>query len=117
VAPYSPGRSGTAPRTGTLGPFHGLLHRRRLEDPVARDQLLRLGERPIDDGAVPPGELDPPALGAQEQPRQVNDDTTEPEPQGDDEIGRTSLHDAEGKMRHPSAPDHPRDLQVDRPGA
>jgi hypothetical protein len=37
--------------------------------------------------------------------------------QGDDEIGRTSLYDAEGKMRHPSALDHPRALQVDRPGA
>jgi hypothetical protein len=37
--------------------------------------------------------------------------------QGDDEIGRTSLYDAEGKMRHPSALDHPRTLQVDRPGA
>jgi hypothetical protein len=34
--------------------------------------------------------------------------------QGDDEIGRTSLYDAEGKMRHPSALDHPRALQVDR---
>jgi hypothetical protein len=36
------------------------------------------------------------------------------EPQDDDEIGPTSLYDAEGKMRHPSALDHPRDLQVDR---
>src|SRR5689334_8174046 len=34
-----------------------------------------------------------------------------------EQIGRTSLHDAEGKMRHPSALDHTRALQVDRPGA
>jgi hypothetical protein len=45
------------------------------------------------------------------------DDTTELEPQGDDEIGRTSLYDAEGEMGHPSALDHPRALQVDRAGA
>src|SRR5512132_1532979 len=45
------------------------------------------------------------------------DDTTELEPQGDHEIGRTSLYDAEGEMRHPSALDHPRALQVDRPDA
>jgi hypothetical protein len=44
-------------------------------------------------------------------------DTTELEPQGDDEIGRTSLHDPEGKVRHPSTLDHPRALQVDRSGA
>src|SRR4051812_17442149 len=44
-------------------------------------------------------------------------DTTEFGPQGDDEIGRTSLHDAEGKVRHPSALDHPRALQIDRPSA
>ena len=43
------------------------------------------------------------------------DDTTVTE--GDDEIGRASLHDAEGKMRHPSALDHPRALQIDRPDA
>ena len=46
----------------------------------------------------------------------TGDDTTELEPQGDDEIRRTSLDDAEGKMRDPSALDHPRALQVDRPG-
>ena len=45
------------------------------------------------------------------------DDTMELEPQDDDEIGPTSLYDAEGKVRHPSALDHPRALQVDRPGA
>ena len=45
------------------------------------------------------------------------DDTTELAPQGHDEIGRTSLEDAEGQMRHPSALDHPRALQTDRPGA
>lgn len=38
------------------------------------------------------------------------------DPQGDDEIRRTSLHDAEGKVRDPSALDHPRPLQVDRAG-
>jgi hypothetical protein len=37
--------------------------------------------------------------------------------QGDDEIGHPSLHDAEGEVGHPSALDHPRALQVDRPGA
>jgi hypothetical protein len=41
----------------TLGPFDGLVHRLHLEDPVARDKLLRLGERPVDDSAVPPENL------------------------------------------------------------
>ena len=45
------------------------------------------------------------------------DDATEREPQGDDEIGPASLDDAEGEMGHPSALDHPRALQVDRPDA
>lgn len=43
-------------------------------------------------------------------------DDSKLEPQGDDEIGRTSLHDAESKMRDTSALDHPRTLQVDRAG-
>src|SRR5512132_3927508 len=47
----------------------------------------------------------------------AGDDATEREPQGDDEIGRTSPYDAEGEMGHPSALDHPRALQIDRPGA
>src|SRR4029453_446072 len=45
------------------------------------------------------------------------DDATELEPQRDDEIGRTSPYDLEGKVRYPSALDHPRALQVDRPDA
>jgi hypothetical protein len=40
------GRSGKAPRTGALGPVHGLVHRLHLEDPVARDQLLDSGNGP-----------------------------------------------------------------------
>jgi hypothetical protein len=50
-------------------------------------------------------------------PSRAGDDTTDREPQGDDEIGRPSLYDAEGEMGHPSALDHPGALQVDRPGA
>jgi len=34
-----------------------------------------------------------------------------------DRRGHTSLYDAVGKVRHPSALDHPRALQVDRSGA
>jgi hypothetical protein len=34
-----------------------------------------------------------------------------------EEIGPRSLEDAEGEMGHPSALDHPRALQVDRPDA
>src|SRR5512132_1877904 len=49
--------------------------------------------------------------------RRPSGDATKREPQGDDETGRTSLYDAEGKVRHPSALDHSRALQVDRPGA
>ena len=55
--------------------------------------------------------------GGGRRPSGPGDDATEREPQGDDEIGRPSLHDAEGQMCHPSALDHPRALQVDRPGA
>src|SRR3984885_6505467 len=58
---------------GTAGPFHGLLHRVHLENPVARGQLLRLVKRPIDDGAAPSGELDTPSLSAREQPREVDE--------------------------------------------
>src|ERR1022692_175436 len=57
----------------TVGPFDGLVHRLHLEDPVARDQLLRLGERPVDDGAVPPGELDTPPPGARVKPCEVEE--------------------------------------------
>src|SRR5437016_13758129 len=39
------------------GPFDGLVHRRHLQDPVTRDQVLRLGERPAADGAAPPENL------------------------------------------------------------
>src|SRR5690348_12266515 len=58
---------------GTLGPFRGVVHRLHLEDPVARDQLLRLIERPTEDGASPLGELDTAPLGAREQPREVDE--------------------------------------------
>jgi hypothetical protein len=54
---------------------------------------------------------------APSSPSRAGDDTTELAPQGDDEIGRTSLNNAEGEMRHPRALDHPRELQVDRPRA
>ncbi len=33
-----------------LDPLDGILARLALEDPVARDELLRLGEGPVDDG-------------------------------------------------------------------
>src|SRR5215213_7345185 len=56
-----------------LGPFHGLVHRLDLEDPVTGDQLLGLGERPVDDHPVPAGELHPPPRDAREQPREVEE--------------------------------------------
>jgi hypothetical protein len=67
-----PGRSGKAPRTGHAWPIHGLLHRLHLEDPIARDQLLRLVKRPINDGAASPGELHTPPLSAREKPREID---------------------------------------------
>jgi hypothetical protein len=59
VAPYSPGRSEKTPGTGArLADSTASSIDCSWEDPVARDQLLRLGERPIDDGALAFGELD-----------------------------------------------------------
>src|SRR5689334_19271631 len=37
---------------GALDPLDGFLERAHLEDPEARDQLLGLGERPVDHGAL-----------------------------------------------------------------
>src|SRR6266705_3266091 len=51
-----------------LGPVDRLFPRLHLDQPVAGDQLLRLGERPVDHGAFAPGELDPRALGARLEP-------------------------------------------------
>src|SRR5215813_9058033 len=36
-----------------LGPLERLLHRLDLPDPEAGDELLRFGERPVDDGLLP----------------------------------------------------------------
>src|SRR5262245_44283233 len=47
-----------------LRPFDRLLLRLHLDQPVAGDQFLRLGEGPVDDGALPSGELDARALRA-----------------------------------------------------
>src|SRR5215218_8892956 len=61
-----------------------------------------------------------PEEGGREAAFRPGDDAREREPQGDHEIERTSLdslEDAEGEMGHPRALDHPRALQVDRPGA
>jgi hypothetical protein len=74
VTPYSPGRSEKTPGTGARSADSTASSIDcTWENPVARDQLLRLGERPIDDGALAFGELDPPPLGAREKPRQVNE--------------------------------------------
>src|SRR5262249_9100389 len=51
-----------------LDPLDRLLQRLDLEDPVAGDQLLGLGERPVDDGALGAGEAYARALGARLQP-------------------------------------------------
>src|SRR6266516_8066586 len=59
--------------------------------------------------AGPAGGLRPPSGPATTRPSLNRKVTTR--------SGRTSLHDAEGKVRHASALDHPRALQVDRPGA
>src|SRR5213596_1625424 len=49
-------------RSAALDPFDRLFLRLHLPQPEARDQLLGLGERPVDDGPLVPGELDPRAL-------------------------------------------------------
>src|SRR2546428_410308 len=56
-------RIGIAP-----GPFHGLFFRLHLNKRVAGDELLRLGEGPVDHGALPSGELDAHALRARLEP-------------------------------------------------
>ena len=53
---------------GALEPLDRLVQRLDLPDPVARHQLLRLGERPIDDLALAARERDPGALGARTEP-------------------------------------------------
>src|SRR5215211_2535859 len=56
-------------RIGTaLDPFDRLVQRLHLDQPVARDQLLRLREGAVDHGALPSGELHPRALRARLQP-------------------------------------------------
>src|SRR5204862_7474891 len=47
-----------------LDPFDGLFLRTHLPDPEARDQLLGLGERTVDDGALLAGEVHARALRA-----------------------------------------------------
>src|SRR4029079_7439129 len=49
---------GAAVERGLLEPLHGFVDRLHLPDPVAGDQLLGLGERSIDDGALLAGEAD-----------------------------------------------------------
>src|SRR5215211_5317354 len=56
-----------------LGPFDGLVHRLHLEDPVAGDDLLGLAEGAVDHGALAAGELDPNALGAPMERREVQE--------------------------------------------
>src|SRR5947209_1594831 len=56
-------RIGKAPR-----PLQRLFARLHLDDGVAGDQLLGLGERAVDDGALRSRVLDAPALGARLQP-------------------------------------------------
>src|SRR3989441_4300817 len=59
-------RIGIAP-----GPFHGLFFRLHLNKRVAGDELLRLGEGPVDHGALPSGVLDAPALRARLEPGDI----------------------------------------------
>src|ERR1051325_882072 len=63
--PFLPvqGRVGEAPR-----PLHRLFLGLYLDERVASDQLLRLGEGPVDHGALFPGVRDTPALRARLQP-------------------------------------------------
>src|SRR2546426_5894103 len=53
---------------GPLQPLDGLVQRLHLPQPEARDQLLRLGEGPVDHRPLAPGEPDARALGARLQP-------------------------------------------------
>src|SRR5262245_8398156 len=62
---------GLATRVGlgaTLDPFDRLFPRLHLDHPEAGDQLLRLGEGPVGDGALPPGKPDARALRARLEP-------------------------------------------------
>src|SRR6266853_4934390 len=60
------GGIGKAPR-----PFHRFFPRLYLDDRVAGDELLRLGERPVDHGALATRVLDAPALRARLQARAI----------------------------------------------
>src|SRR2546422_244158 len=51
-----------------LDPFDRFLLRLHLNQPEAGDQLLRLGEGPVDHGPLRSGELDARALGARLEP-------------------------------------------------
>ena len=53
---------------GALDPLDRLVLRLHLDQPEAGDQLLRLGERPVDDGPLAAGELDTRALRARVEP-------------------------------------------------
>src|SRR3989449_10148488 len=53
---------------GPLQPLDGFVQRLHLPQPEARDQLLRLGEGPVDHRPLAPGEPDARALGARLQP-------------------------------------------------
>src|SRR5712691_1253299 len=53
---------------GALDPFDRLFLRLHLPEPEARDQLLRLGEGPVDYGPLPSRELDARALRARVKP-------------------------------------------------
>src|SRR5262249_17303485 len=58
----------TAVERRSLEPLDRLLARRALPDPVACDDLLGLGERTVDDGALAAVEADLCALGGRVQP-------------------------------------------------
>src|SRR6266699_4042998 len=60
------GGIGKAPR-----PLHRFFPRLHLDDRVAGDELLRLGERPVDHGALATRVLDAPALRARLQARAI----------------------------------------------
>src|SRR5580698_787649 len=54
-----------------LHPLDALLEGSRLQDPIARDELLRLGEGAVDDGALAAREADARALRARLEAREV----------------------------------------------
>src|SRR6202040_445402 len=56
---------GIAVRRGNpFGPFDGFAHRTRLDDPIAPDHLLGLGEWPVRYGRISSRKLDARAFGA-----------------------------------------------------